>query len=63
MDRRFLCQDCGAKWFIHGHRAAEPDLTTCGRCSGPLVSFVDASQDDGYGARSGEDAGEPSEES
>ena len=41
MDRRFVCQDCGTKWFIHEHRTTEPDLTECGRCGGPLVRFAD----------------------
>jgi predicted nucleic acid-binding Zn ribbon protein len=59
MDRRFLCQDCGAKWFIHGHRVAESDLTACGRCGGPLERIGDASGDDGYGSDPGEGGSEP----
>ena len=58
MDRRFHCQDCGAKWFIHEHRAGSPDLTSCGRCGGPLMRLVEASGDDGDGSRPGEAAGE-----
>jgi len=51
MDRRFICQDCRTKWFIHEDRAAEPDLTECGRCGGQLVTF------DG-GAAGGDGSGE-----
>jgi predicted nucleic acid-binding Zn ribbon protein len=54
MDRRFVCQECGTKWFIHEHRTAEPDLTECGRCGGPLVRFVAGSGGAdryGYGSR------------
>jgi hypothetical protein len=40
VDRRFLCQVCGTKWFIHEHRVEEPDLTECARCGGPLVRFI-----------------------
>ncbi|MBN1528584.1 MAG: hypothetical protein JW895_05955 [Thermoleophilaceae bacterium] len=39
MDRRFVCTDCGTKWFIHEHRVEEPDLTECGACGGSLVRF------------------------
>jgi ribosomal protein S27AE len=60
MDRRFICPDCGTKWFIQEHRVSEPDLTDCGRCGGPLVTFVSDSGDD-YGARSGQGAGAPGE--
>jgi hypothetical protein len=49
MDRRFICHDCGTKWFIHEHRVDEPDLTECGRCGGPLGRFVSDSGD-GYGS-------------
>lgn len=49
MDRRFVCQDCGTKWFIHEHRVAEPDLTECGRCGGPLVRFLDGLDGFGFG--------------
>lgn len=53
MDRRFVCQDCGTKWFIHEHRTSEPDLTDCARCGGPLVRFIDELSGDGW--RAGED--------
>ena len=55
MDRRFVCQDCGTKWFIHEHRTTEPDLTECARCAGPLVRFVDELSVDGWGADEGKD--------
>jgi predicted nucleic acid-binding Zn ribbon protein len=58
MDRRFICEDCGTKWFIHEHRVSEPDLTECGRCGGPLVRFANGSSYDGHGSRSGEGADE-----
>lgn len=58
MDRRFVCQNCGMKWFIHEHRTSEPDLTECGGCGGPLVTFVDALGDGGYSSRLGEDEDE-----
>jgi predicted nucleic acid-binding Zn ribbon protein len=58
MDRRFVCQDCGTKWFIHEDRTDDPDLTECGRCGGPLVRFVAASVGGGYGSHPGEPTGE-----
>jgi hypothetical protein len=60
VDRRFVCQQCGTKWFIHAHRHDEPDLTECGSCGGPLMRFAD-----GLGSHSpdaalpDEGAGEP----
>jgi predicted nucleic acid-binding Zn ribbon protein len=51
MDRRFVCEDCGTKWFIHEDLTDEPDLTECGRCGGPLVRFLAGSVPDGYGSR------------
>jgi hypothetical protein len=39
MDRRFVCRDCGTKWFLPEHRSTEPDLTECGSCGGPLDRF------------------------
>jgi hypothetical protein len=53
MDRRFICHECGTKWFIHEHRVSEPDLTECGRCGGPLVRFGDSG--DGDDALPGQD--------
>jgi hypothetical protein len=47
MDRRFICRDCGTKWFIHEHRTSEPDLTECARCGGPLPRFIDPSVEPG----------------
>ena len=58
MDRRFHCQGCGAKWFIHEHQAHRSDLTSCDRCGGPLVRFVDAADDDADGSQLGEGIGE-----
>lgn len=49
MDRRFLCQDCGTKWFLHEHRTGEPDLTECGRCGGQLVRLVAPPASEGWG--------------
>jgi DNA-directed RNA polymerase subunit RPC12/RpoP len=40
VDRRFICEHCGTKWFIHEHRVDEPDLTECARCGGPLLAFI-----------------------
>ena len=39
MDRRFVCRECGTKWFIHEHRTDEPDLDECARCGGVLEHF------------------------
>jgi hypothetical protein len=44
MDRRFVCQHCGTKWFIDEHRWSEPDLEECGRCGGPLAEFGNGSE-------------------
>ena len=54
MDRRFVCQDCGTKWFIHEERSDEPDLVECGRCGGPLVRFVAEPSGEWSGSRSDE---------
>jgi len=62
MDRRFHCQGCGAKWFIHEHQADSLDLTSCDRCGGPLVRFVDAPGDDESGSQRGEGTGELGED-
>jgi hypothetical protein len=59
MDRRFICDDCGTKWFIHEHRVDEPDLTECGRCGGPLARFAGAS---GYGYGSVQLEAEPEQD-
>lgn len=40
-DRRFVCQACGTKWFIHAYRVDEPDLTKCERCGGTLGKLED----------------------
>jgi hypothetical protein len=61
MDRRFVCQDCGTKWFIHEDRIDEPDLTECGRCGGSLVAFVAPLVRGGYGSGPAEPTGEPGE--
>jgi len=47
VDRRFVCQDCGTKWFIPGHRPAAPDLTECGACGGALEMFAGQPGGDG----------------
>ena len=39
MARRFVCQDCGTKWFIHEDRPDLPDLEQCARCGGMLEHF------------------------
>jgi hypothetical protein len=39
MDRRFVCQGCGTKWFIHEDRTDLPDLEQCARCGGALEHF------------------------
>jgi hypothetical protein len=62
VDRRFLCRGCNAKWFIHEDRVSEPDLTACGRCGGPLVSFVATSRDSRHGSGVHEDSGELGED-
>jgi hypothetical protein len=46
VDRRFVCTDCGTKWFIHEHRSEEPDLTDCLACGGPLAKFGDNGPDE-----------------
>ena len=43
-----MCQDCGTKWFIPGHRMDEPDLTECGACGGPLEMFAGHPGGDGH---------------
>ena len=43
VDRRFVCRECGTKWFIHEHLVDEPDLVECGRCGGRLVKFANGS--------------------
>lgn len=35
-----MCQDCGTKWFIPGHRVTEPDLSECDACGGRLEMFA-----------------------
>jgi hypothetical protein len=42
-----VCQDCGTKWFIPGHRVTEPDLTECGACGGALEMFAGHAGGDG----------------
>jgi hypothetical protein len=40
MDRRFICQDCGTKWFVpEGHEAP---VESCARCDGPLLPLIPA---------------------
>jgi len=39
MDRRFVCNACGTRWFIPAGRADEPDLTECGSCGEALSRF------------------------
>jgi predicted nucleic acid-binding Zn ribbon protein len=46
VDRRFICLDCGTKWFIHEHLEEDPDLTECGGCGGPLIRFVQEGSDE-----------------
>jgi predicted nucleic acid-binding Zn ribbon protein len=58
MDRRFICTDCGTKWFIHEHRVNEPDLTECGRCGARLIRLLGGFD----GLDSGEGAGDLGEE-
>ena len=40
MDRRFLCQVCGVKWFAPASRPADEDPVTCAGCGGDLVSLL-----------------------
>jgi len=59
VDRRFVCKDCGTKWFIPGHRVAEPDLAECDACGGPLEMFAGRpAGGDGHVPSSGEDEGQ-----
>jgi hypothetical protein len=52
-----MCPDCGAKWFIHEHRAGQPDLTECGRCGAPLEKLGgEGSSLSGWGPGPGEGA-------
>lgn len=54
-----MCQDCGIKWFIPGHRVAEPDLTECGACGGSLKMFAGhPGGGDGHVSPPGEDEGQ-----
>jgi transcription elongation factor Elf1 len=62
MDRRFVCPECGTKWFIHEDRTDEPDLTECGACGGTLVRFAAPPVDGGYGSRPGDGTGEPGQD-
>jgi hypothetical protein len=57
MDRRFVCRECGTKWFIHEHRIEEPDLTECGGCGGSLVKLDATTASGGYGSLPGEREG------
>jgi hypothetical protein len=58
VDRRFMCQDCGTKWFIPEHRVSEPDLTECDACGGPLAKLAGYPGNDGYDSRPGTGADE-----
>jgi len=55
VDRRFVCQHCGTKWFLHTHATSAPELTECGRGGGPLMRFSDGlGGDEPYGTLPGE---------
>ena len=54
MDRRFVCSECGTKWFIHADAIDQPDLTECGRCGGELEVLVAPSAGQSYGSLPGE---------
>jgi len=41
MDRRYICANCGTKWFIPATHSDAPALTACDACHGPLIAFVD----------------------
>ena len=57
MERRFVCQNCGLKWFIPGHRPSEPDLSECEGCGGPLANLANGPGHEGFGSH-GDDDGE-----
>ena len=40
MDRRFICIECGMKWFVDASRPLVPDLTVCGGCGGAVVPLA-----------------------
>ena len=55
MDRRFICDTCGVKWFIPWTRPELADLTECDACGGGLMPFVAEAPEGEYGARSPHD--------
>jgi predicted nucleic acid-binding Zn ribbon protein len=63
MDRRFVCRECGTKWFIQEPPPDEPDLTECGRCGGALERLVGPSAGGSYGTLLGEAGGPGGEDS
>lgn len=38
MDHRYICRDCGTKWFVPAGRDVAIDR--CSACGGPLLPFV-----------------------
>lgn len=40
MDRRYVCNECGTKWFIPASDRFRPDPSECGACGGQLTTFA-----------------------
>jgi hypothetical protein len=40
IDRRFVCQECGTKWFVPAGAPAHDDPETCAACAGPLAPMA-----------------------
>lgn len=43
MDLRFICENCGVKWFIAASRLGSVELNDCARCGGALMPLDQAS--------------------
>ena len=39
MELRFICQDCGTKWFVPDNLRADA-LAACEACGGPVEPFA-----------------------
>jgi DNA-directed RNA polymerase subunit RPC12/RpoP len=41
VDLRYVCGQCGKKWFVRGDRVSVEEALRCGACGRPLT-FLDA---------------------